>query len=88
MLNLYNNASRDDAIRRALVFAQKGAHVHGDPERRALSQPRGDLVRIERRAARLARLAHHAGAHDELNVNRIEVRWRVHTATSSYADVV
>ena len=64
-----------------LVFPQERAHVHDDPERRALAKPRHDVA-VRVRGAGTSRLAHHAGAHDESHVRHEVVRCvRAHANT-------
>jgi hypothetical protein len=55
------------SLKQLLVRPEERAHVHDDPERRALAQPRHDVA-ARARSAGPSRLAHHAGAHDESNV--------------------
>ena len=69
-LNLAQTTSRSACI---LVSPQERAHVHVDPERRVLAQPRHDVA-MRAGGAGPSRLAHHASAHDESHVWREEVR--------------
>jgi hypothetical protein len=57
---------------RGLVITQQRAHVHNNPQRRALAEPRSDAAARASGSGK-ARLAHHAGAHDQPNVrNAVE----------------
>ena len=56
-----------------LVCPQERAHMHDDPERRALAQPRHDVA-ARAGGSGTSRLAHHTGAHDESHVWLDEVR--------------
>lgn len=56
-----------------LVFSQKREHVNDDPERRALAQPWQHIPARARRVG-VARLTHHARAHDTSDVRNEVVR--------------
>ena len=68
-----NLTHRSISLGNILVSPQERAHVHDDPERRALAQPRHDAT-VHVRGVGTSRLAHHAGAHDESHVWLDEVR--------------
>ena len=65
--------SKRNTLSSSLIRPQERAHVHDDPERRALAQPRHDVA-ARAGGAGTSRLAHHAGAHDESHVWLEEVR--------------
>ena len=67
------NASHKQSSTGILVRPQQRAHMHNDPERRALAQPRHDVA-VRAGGAGKSRLAHHAGAHDKSHVRLEEVR--------------
>ena len=68
-----NLTHRSISLGNILECPQERAHVHDDPERRALAQPRHDVA--ERAGgAGTSRLAQYAGAHDEAHVWLEEVR--------------
>jgi hypothetical protein len=54
-------------------MTQQRAHMHDNPERCALAQPRHYVAARARRRAGPARLAHHAGAHDAPHVRHAVV---------------
>jgi hypothetical protein len=72
-----NLTHRSISLGNSLVRPQQRAHVHDDPERRALAQPRNDFV-ARAGGSGPSRLAHHAGAHDESHVWLEEVRCVAH----------
>jgi hypothetical protein len=72
-------------IQNSLLLPQQRAHMHNNPQRRALAQPRYDVPMRTRRTGP-ARQAHHAGADDEPDVRNKEVN-RIQKANTEAAGV-